>query len=78
MKFGSWTYNGFKIDLRMAGGDGEEGEGGAEKAAKSNGEWTLLGIPGKRNEVIYEASGPEPYLDITYTIKIRRRQTSFF
>ena len=79
MKFGSWTYNGFKLDLRMNKGDGEEGEGSAEETAKSNGEWALLGIPGKRNKMFYDyGSGPEPYLDITFTIKIRRRTLYYF
>ena len=35
------------------------------------------GVPAKRNEVIYECC-PEPYLDITFTIKIRRRTLYYF
>ena len=35
------------------------------------------GVPAKRNEVIYECC-PEPYLDITFTIKIRRRTMYYF
>ena len=74
MKFGSWTYNGFKLDLSLADGDGEEGNGTAYVTAEENGEWALLGIPGKRNKMFYNyGNGPEPYLDITFTIKIRRR-----
>ena len=41
---------------------------------------TLLfpaGVPATRNEVIYECC-PEPYLDITFTIKIRRRTVYYF
>ena len=34
-------------------------------------------VPAKRNEVIYECC-PEPYLDITYTIKMRRRTLYYF
>ena len=34
-------------------------------------------MPAKRNEVIYECC-PEPYLDITFTIKIRRRTMYYF
>jgi len=40
MKFGSWTYNGYKMDLQIQ----------AEEADTStyvlNGEWALLGVPG--------------------------------
>ena len=37
----------------------------------------LEGVPAKRNEVIYDCC-PEPYLDITFTIKIRRRTLYYF
>jgi len=42
-----------------------------------NGEWDLIGVPATRNEVIYECC-PEPYLDITFVIKIRRRTLYYF
>ena len=35
------------------------------------------GVPAKRNEVIYECC-PEPYLDITFIIKLRRRTLYYF
>ena len=35
------------------------------------------GVPAERNEVIYECC-PEPYLDITFFIKIRRRTLYYF
>ena len=34
-------------------------------------------MPAIRNEVIYDCC-PEPYLDITFTIKIRRRTLYYF
>ncbi|XP_065513179.1 neuronal acetylcholine receptor subunit alpha-7-like [Caloenas nicobarica] len=37
----------------------------------SNGEWDLVGVPGKRNEKYYECC-EEPYPDVTYTITVRR------
>ena len=39
--------------------------------------FTFSGVPATRNEVIYECC-PEPYLDITFTIKIRRRTVYYF
>ena len=40
--------------------------------------WIIFpGVPATRNEVIYECC-PEPYLDITFTIKIRRRTVYYF
>ena len=35
------------------------------------------GVPAIRNEVVYECC-PAPYLDVTFTIKIRRRTLYYF
>jgi len=72
MKFGSWTYNGFKLDLKL-----KSEEGGDISTYVTNGEWALIGVPATRNEVVYECC-PEPYLDITFIIKIRRRTVYYF
>jgi len=71
MKFGSWTYNGFKVDFKL------QSEEGDTATFIANGEWALLGVPAKQNEVIYDCC-PEPYLDITFVIKIRRRTLYYF
>jgi len=71
MKFGSWTYNGFKLNLHLNAPTGDLA------SFVMNGEWMILEVPAKRNEVIYECC-PEPYLDITYTIKMRRRTLYYF
>merc|ERR1719266_1991971 len=71
MKFGSWTYNGFKLDFQLKEDTGDT------STFIPNGEWALLGVPAKLNEVIYECC-PEPYLDITFIIKIRRRTLYYF
>ncbi|XP_076322928.1 neuronal acetylcholine receptor subunit alpha-7-like isoform X2 [Tachypleus tridentatus] len=66
MKFGSWTYDGGALDLRLASSEGDLSN------YISNGEWDMIGVRGKRN-VIYYACCPEPYVDITFLIHIRRR-----
>merc|ERR1719412_2915778 len=71
MKFGSWTYNGFKGDFQL------QSEEGDISSYVSNGEWALLGVPATRNEVIYDCC-PEPYLDITFVVRIRRRTLYYF
>ncbi|XP_015370105.1 PREDICTED: neuronal acetylcholine receptor subunit alpha-7-like [Diuraphis noxia] len=71
MKFGSWTYNGFQIDLVL------KSDGGDLSDFTTNGEWYLLGMPGQKNVINY-ACCPEPYVDITFTIKIRRRTLYYF
>lgn len=37
----------------------------------------VIGMPGKKNVITY-ACCPEPYVDITFTIKIRRRTLYYF
>ncbi|XP_044765672.1 neuronal acetylcholine receptor subunit alpha-7 [Coccinella septempunctata] len=72
MKFGSWTYDGFQLDLQL-----QDDAGGDISSFITNGEWDLLGVPGKRNEIYYNCC-PEPYIDITFVIIIRRRTLYYF
>ncbi|OCU00090.1 neuronal acetylcholine receptor subunit alpha-7 [Xenopus laevis] len=64
LKFGSWTHNGWLLDLQMMEAD--------ISSYIPNGEWDLVGVPGKRNELYYECC-KEPYPDVTYTVTMRRR-----
>ncbi|XP_077999771.1 neuronal acetylcholine receptor subunit alpha-10-like [Glandiceps talaboti] len=66
MKFGSWTYDGFAIDLESDFGEADL------SGYVTNGEWDLLRAPAKRN-VIYYNCCPEPYPDMTFTIVMKRR-----
>jgi len=71
LKFGSWTYDGFHLDLVQ-----EADEADKAKFTK-NGEWELVGVPGERNVIKYVCCDA-PYPDVTYTVKIRRRTLFFF
>ncbi|XP_039219051.1 neuronal acetylcholine receptor subunit alpha-7-like isoform X1 [Crotalus tigris] len=64
LKFGSWTHDGWLLDLRMLESD--------TSGYVSNGEWDLVGVPGSENRVFYECCR-EPYLDITFVVIMRRR-----
>ncbi|XP_076277061.1 nicotinic acetylcholine receptor alpha6 isoform X4 [Lasioglossum baleicum] len=72
MKFGSWTYDGNQLDLVL-----NSMEGGDLSDFIKNGEWYLIGMPGKKNTINYQCC-PEPYVDITFTIQIRRRTLYYF
>ena len=37
----------------------------------------IIGVPGKKNSLVYDCC-PEPYVDITFTIHIRRRTLYYF
>ncbi|XP_053133372.1 neuronal acetylcholine receptor subunit alpha-7-like isoform X2 [Hemicordylus capensis] len=64
LKFGSWTYDGWLLDLRMLETD--------TSGYIANGEWDLVGVPGSQNKVFYECCR-EPYLDVTFAVTMRRR-----
>ncbi|XP_031337745.1 neuronal acetylcholine receptor subunit alpha-7 isoform X5 [Photinus pyralis] len=72
MKFGSWTYDGNQLDLILNSEDG-----GDLSDFITNGEWYLIGMPGKKNTIVYQCC-PEPYVDVTFTIQIRRRTLYYF
>ncbi|BFZ01989.1 hypothetical protein BsWGS_05027 [Bradybaena similaris] len=67
LKFGSWTHEGHLMNLTQ-----DKPDGGDITNFIRNGEWMLIGVPVKRNILEYECC-PEFYIDLTYTIHIRRR-----
>ncbi|XP_061077140.1 neuronal acetylcholine receptor subunit alpha-7 [Conger conger] len=64
LKFGSWTYGGWSLDLQMIEAD--------TTGYIANGEWDLVEVPGHRNERFYDCC-KEPYPDVTFTVVMRRR-----
>ena len=71
LRFGSWAYHGFQIDLKNRTTSGDI------SAYIDNGEWTLVGMPVKRNLFFYGCC-PEPYPDVEFTVIIRRRALFYF
>ncbi|OXU25983.1 hypothetical protein TSAR_004107 [Trichomalopsis sarcophagae] len=75
MKFGSWTYNGAQVDLKHM-----EQVPGSNLVAMGidltdfylSVEWDILEVPASRNEEYYPCC-KEPYSDITFNIKMRRK-----
>nr|XP_055048500.1 neuronal acetylcholine receptor subunit alpha-7 isoform X1 [Misgurnus anguillicaudatus] len=64
LKFGSWTYGGWSLDLQMMDAD--------ITGYIANGEWDLVEVPVRRNERFYDCC-KEPYPDVTFTLVMRRR-----
>ncbi|VDM44521.1 unnamed protein product [Toxocara canis] len=65
-KFGSWTYDGFKLDL-------QPGKGGFDISEyMPSGEWALPMTTVSRTEKFYDCC-PEPYPDLTFYLHMRRR-----
>lgn len=75
MKFGSWTYDGYQVDLRH-----QEEEPNSEvvhigvdlSEYYMSVEWDILAVPARRNVKLYTCCD-EPYLDITFNITMRRK-----
>ncbi|NP_001103246.1 nicotinic acetylcholine receptor alpha4 subunit isoform 1 precursor [Tribolium castaneum] len=75
LKFGSWTYDGFKVDLRHM--DEKAGSNVVDVGVDLSEfymsvEWDILEVPAVRNEKFYTCCD-EPYLDITFNITMRRK-----
>ncbi|XP_035713350.1 acetylcholine receptor subunit alpha-like [Folsomia candida] len=75
LKFGSWTYDGYKVDLRHF--DEVEGSNVVQLGVDLTAfyfsvEWDILDVPAVRNEKFYTCCD-EPYLDITFNITMRRK-----
>uniref|UniRef100_A0A087Y9W4 Uncharacterized protein n=1 Tax=Poecilia formosa TaxID=48698 RepID=A0A087Y9W4_POEFO len=64
LKFGSWTFDGWLLDIQMREAD--------VSGYMPNGEWDLMEVPGGRNEVFYDCCA-EPYPDVTFVVTLRRR-----
>uniref|UniRef100_A0A914WRM2 Uncharacterized protein n=1 Tax=Plectus sambesii TaxID=2011161 RepID=A0A914WRM2_9BILA len=68
IKFGSWTYHGYALDLQP-----EDPANGVDVSEYlPNGEWLLMSSPVDRNEKFYECC-PEPYVDVKFYLHLRRR-----
>nr|XP_057935696.1 neuronal acetylcholine receptor subunit alpha-10-like isoform X2 [Doryrhamphus excisus] len=68
--YGSWTYNGNHLDILNAMESADLAD------LVDNVEWEVLGMPAKRNVILYGCCA-DPYPDITYTLKLKRR-ASFY
>lgn len=67
LKFGSWTYDGWKLDLIFYNGIEEVDQ---SDYIKSN-EWRLLEAPAIKHTKYYPCC-KEPYPDLTFIIRVKR------
>ena len=72
LKFGSWTYDGTKLDLDFLG----DAKMTTDDYFVANKAWNVLGTPAKRNTFKY-ACCPEVYIDLTYYVIFRRSATFY-
>uniref|UniRef100_A0A1I8HR82 Neur_chan_LBD domain-containing protein n=1 Tax=Macrostomum lignano TaxID=282301 RepID=A0A1I8HR82_9PLAT len=87
LKLGTWTHNGYLIDLRHVAQKEEADRNGRQSFDDcravidyaidlsqfvDNVEWDILEVTAKRNIETYKCC-PEPYLDLTFYLIIRRK-----
>ncbi|XP_027203315.2 acetylcholine receptor subunit alpha-like 1 [Dermatophagoides pteronyssinus] len=75
MKFGSWTYDGYTIDLRHIHEKNDEPV--VEMGMDLSGfylsvEWDIMAVPARRKVIFYSCCDT-PYIDITFNITLRRK-----
>ncbi|XP_077596179.1 neuronal acetylcholine receptor subunit alpha-10-like [Stigmatopora nigra] len=70
LTFGSWTHNGNQMDLFNALDSADLAD------FIANVEWEILGMPAKKNVILYGCCS-DPYPDITFTLHLKRR-SSFY
>ena len=68
LKFGSWTYDGFQLDIGFTSTSNKSID--TTSYIPSN-EWTLIGHPAKRNVVHYQGL-TAPYPDLTFYVHLQR------
>jgi len=66
MKFGSWTYDGFQLDIGFTNNASID----TDSYIQSN-EWNLVGYPARRNLIYYQGL-VAPYPDLTFWIYLQR------
>ena len=66
MKFGSWTYDGFQLNIGFTSNASID----IDNYIASN-EWNLVGHPAKRNLIYYQGL-EAPYPDLTFYIDLQR------
>ncbi|KAL8563805.1 hypothetical protein ACOMHN_058663 [Nucella lapillus] len=72
LKFGSWTYDGFKLDIKFYD---QKNFMDLAEYIESNA-WKILDVPAKRNVAWYSCC-PAPYVDLKYTLVFQRRATLY-
>uniref|UniRef100_A0A672NQS6 Cholinergic receptor nicotinic alpha 9 subunit n=1 Tax=Sinocyclocheilus grahami TaxID=75366 RepID=A0A672NQS6_SINGR len=70
LTFGSWTYNGNQVDIRMGMESGDLSD------FVENVEWECHGMPAIKNIIMYGCCS-DPYPDITYTVLLKRRSAFY-
>ena len=76
LKFGSWTYDGNKMDLQILVDEGKEPDKIDLSEYVPSNSWEIIEYPAKRR-VQYYTCCPEPYVDLGFILVFQRRATFY-
>ncbi|CAK8697123.1 unnamed protein product [Clavelina lepadiformis] len=84
LKFGIWSYNGNQVDLQLQSNQADDfdienwkrSDGVDITEYTESGEWKLTNVTAQRKSLKYKCC-PEKYVDVSFTLVMRRR-TMFF
>ncbi|KAL8568504.1 hypothetical protein ACOMHN_013805 [Nucella lapillus] len=76
LKFGSWTYDGNKLDLQILANDGKDPNKTDLSEYMPSNSWKILLAPARRRLEYYTCC-PEPYVDLAFTLVFQRRATFY-
>ena len=76
LKFGSWTYDGYKMDLQiLVDEDKDPDKIDLSEYVESN-SWKIIKAPAKKRVQHYTCC-PEPFVDLAFTLVFQRRATFY-
>ncbi|CAF1094887.1 unnamed protein product [Rotaria sordida] len=73
LKFGTWTHNGNLVDLHHKSGQDVVDYGVDLSDYYPSIEWDILTAPAVRHVVLYDCCKDDPYFDVTFALRIRRK-----
>ena len=76
LKFGSWTYDGCKVDLQILAGENNDPDKIDLAEYVESNSWKIIKAPAERKVQQYTCC-PEPYVDISFTLVFQRRATFY-
>ncbi|KAK3089763.1 hypothetical protein FSP39_006302 [Pinctada imbricata] len=75
LKFGSWAYDGSKVDLLFKNGQNESTM--LLSDYQESNIWDIIETPAKRNAMEYACCPDEPFVDLNFSLVIRRKATFY-
>ncbi|KAL8616961.1 hypothetical protein ACOMHN_041879 [Nucella lapillus] len=76
LKFGSWTYDGNKVDLNLLVNENHDPNKTDLSAYVNSNSWRIIDAPAMKR-VQYYTCCPEPYVDLAFILVFQRRATFY-